>query len=163
MPNSGSEELHPPQHGITVAGNTVYSNNNARTAAISIAQPRIGTGILVAGGDDDVVEHNLVYDHDIVGIGVIPLPEKVINPKDPKSTNFDARRNRVVSNNVSNSAAPPILHSSRRSTIRRTPAATASPTTGSRRRCRRTSNSSCRAAVRLRRPSRPISPASRNC
>ena len=25
-----------------------------------------------------------MYDHDIVGIGVIPLPEKVINPDDPE-------------------------------------------------------------------------------
>jgi plastocyanin len=105
VPNSGTEELKPPQHGITIAGNTVYGNNNAKSAAISIAQLAIGTGILVAGGNDDVVEHNLVYDHDIVGIGVIPLPEKVINPDDPKAINFDARRNRVVANTVSNSRA----------------------------------------------------------
>ncbi|MDQ1509235.1 MAG: hypothetical protein QOG50_1079, partial [Actinomycetota bacterium] len=74
-------------------------------AAISIAQLAIGTGILVAGGNDDVVEHNLVYDHDLVGIGVIPLPEKVINPEDPKAINFDARRNRVLANVVSDSRA----------------------------------------------------------
>jgi plastocyanin len=105
VPNSGTGELNPPQHGITIAGNTVYGNNNAKSAAISIAQLAIGTGILVAGGNDNVVEHNLVYDHDIVGIGVIPLPEKVINPDDPKAINFDARRNRVVANAVSDSRA----------------------------------------------------------
>jgi hypothetical protein len=105
VPNSGTEELKPPQHGITIAGNTVYGNNNAKSAAVSIAQLAIGTGILVAGGNDDVVEHNLVYDHDIVGIGVIPLPEKVINPDDPNAINFDARRNRVVANTVRDSRA----------------------------------------------------------
>ncbi|MDQ1479700.1 MAG: hypothetical protein QOI44_561 [Actinomycetota bacterium] len=105
VPNSGSGELNPPQHGVTIAGNTVYGNNNDKSAAISIAQIAIGTGILVAGGNDNVVEHNLVYDHDIVGIGVIPLPEKVINPDDPKAINFDARRNRVLANAVSDSRA----------------------------------------------------------
>jgi plastocyanin len=104
-PNSGTEEKNYPQHGITIVGNTVYGNNNGKTAAIDIAQLAIGTGILVAGGNDNVVERNLVYDHDIVGIGVIPLPEKVINPNDPKAINFDARRNEVDGNHVSGSRA----------------------------------------------------------
>ena len=105
VPNSGTEEKNPPQHGITIVGNTVYGNNNGKTAAIDIAQLAIGTGILVAGGNDNVVERNLVYDHDLVGIGVIPLPEKVINPDDPKAINFDARRNEVDGNHVSDSRA----------------------------------------------------------
>jgi plastocyanin len=105
VPNSGTEELKYPQRGITVVGNTVYGNNNAKTAAIDIAQLAIGTGILVAGGNNNVVQRNLVYDHDLVGIGVIPLPEKVINPKDPKAINFDSRNNTVQDNTVSNSGA----------------------------------------------------------
>ena len=103
VPNSGTGEENPPQHGITIAGNTVYGNSNAKTAAIGIAQLAIGNGILVAGGNDNVVVRNLVYDHDLVGIGVIPLPEKVVNPDDPKAINFDARRNRVDGNVVSDS------------------------------------------------------------
>jgi hypothetical protein len=90
---------------MTIVGNTVYGNSNAKTAAIDIAQLAIGTGILLAGGNDNVVQRNLVYDHDLVGIGVIPLPEKIINPDDPKAINFDARRNRVEGNDVRNSRA----------------------------------------------------------
>jgi Right handed beta helix region len=105
VPNSGSEEANPPQHGVTIVGNTVYDNNNAKTAAISIAQTAIRSGILVAGGNDDIVERNLVFGQQLVGIGVIPLPEKVINPSDPKSTNFDARGNTVEGNTVSGSGA----------------------------------------------------------
>jgi plastocyanin len=108
VPNSGTEEKLYPQHGVTVAGNTVYGNNNAKTAAIDIAQLAIGTGILVAGGNDNVVERNLVYDHDLVGIGVIPLPERVISPDDPKAINFDARRNRVEDNELHNNRAADI-------------------------------------------------------
>jgi plastocyanin len=105
VPNSGTEETNYPQHGMTIVGNTVYGNNNAKTAAIAIAQLAIGTGVLLAGGNDNVVQRNLVYDHDLVGIGVIPLPEKIINPDDPKAINFDARRNRVEGNDVSDSRA----------------------------------------------------------
>jgi plastocyanin len=105
VPNSGTEELKYPQHGATLVGNKVYDNNNAKTAAIDIAQLAIGTGILVAGGNDNVVDRNLVYDHDLVGIGVIPLPEKIINPKDPKAINFASRNNTVRANSVSTSGA----------------------------------------------------------
>jgi plastocyanin len=105
VPNSGTEETNYPQHGMTIVGNTVYGNSNAKTAAIDIAQLAIGTGILLAGGNDNVVQRNLVYDHDLVGIGVIPLPEKLINTDDPKAINFDARRNRVKGNNVRDSRA----------------------------------------------------------
>ena len=105
VPNSGTEEKNPPQHGATIAGNTVYDNNNAKTAAIDIAQLAIGNGILVAGGNDNVVQRNLVFDHDLVGVAVIPLPEKVINPSDPKAINFDAHRNKVIGNAVSDSRA----------------------------------------------------------
>jgi hypothetical protein len=105
VPNSGTSEKNPPQHGATIVGNTVYGNNNANTAAIDIAQLAIGNGILVAGGNDNVVERNLVYDHDLTGIGVIPLPEKVINPDNPDAINFDARRNKVIGNDVRESRA----------------------------------------------------------
>jgi plastocyanin len=105
VPNSGTEEKNPPQHGATIAGNTVYDNNNAKTAAIDIAQLAIGNGILLAGGNDNVVERNLVFDHSLVGIAAIPLPEKVINPDDAKAVNFDARRNKVIGNDVRASKA----------------------------------------------------------
>ena len=105
VPNSGSGEANPPEHETTIVGNTVYANNNDKTAAIDIAQLAIGTGILIAGGNDNVVERNLVYDHDLVGIGVIPLPEEVIDPTNAKAVNFDARGNRVEGNSVSGSGA----------------------------------------------------------
>jgi len=103
VPNSGSSEKNPPQHGATIVGNTVFDNNNGKTSAIDVAQLAIGNGILVAGGNDNVVERNLVYDHDIAGIAVIPLPEKVINPDNADAINFDARRNHVVANEVRDS------------------------------------------------------------
>ena len=86
-----------------IVGNRVYSNNNIKTPAIDIAVTAEGNGILVAGGNDDVVEHNLVYDQSEYGIGVIPLPEKVLAPSDPKSQNFEPSNNTVRDNDVSGS------------------------------------------------------------
>jgi hypothetical protein len=102
VPNSGTEEKLFPQRDLTIVGNTVYSNNNARTAAIDIATTATGNGILIAGGSNNIIERNLVYHHDIGGIGVVPLPEKILTPK-PDARNFDARHNVVRGNVVSGS------------------------------------------------------------
>jgi plastocyanin len=105
VPNSGSSEKLAPQHGAVVAGNVVHDNNNTKTAAIDIAQTALGNGILLAGGNENVVEHNLVYSHDIVGVGVTPLPEKLLSPDNKNAVNFDAHDNRVVDNVVRDSGA----------------------------------------------------------
>ena len=99
VPNSGSGEANPPERATTIVGNAVYSNSNRATAAIDIAAVATGTGILLAGGDDNLVERNLVYHHDLAGISVVPLPEQVLQPG-PKAQNFDAHRNRVIGNVV---------------------------------------------------------------
>ena len=103
VPNSGSSEANAPQRGMAVTGNTVFNNNNAATSAILVAQIAQGNGILVAGGDDDVVQRNLVYNHDVAGIAVITLPEKLINTDDPKAQNYNAHKNKVTDNVVSDS------------------------------------------------------------
>ncbi|HEY1737786.1 MAG TPA: plastocyanin/azurin family copper-binding protein [Acidimicrobiia bacterium] len=108
VPNSESGEELSPQRDVVIVGNRVYSNNNIKTPAIDIAVTAEGNGILVAGGNDDLVEHNLVYDHSEYGIGVIPLPEKVLSPSDPKSQNFEPSNNTVRDNNVSGSTVADI-------------------------------------------------------
>jgi hypothetical protein len=99
VPNSGSEELNPPERATTIVGNAVYGNHNEQTAAIDIAATATGTGILLAGGDRNLVARNLVYDHPLAGIGVVPLPEQLLSPG-PHAQNFDARQNRVIGNVV---------------------------------------------------------------
>ncbi len=99
VPNSGSEEANPPERSTTIAGNLVDANDNGQTAAIDIATTAMGNGILVAGGNTNVVEHNLVVQHTLTGIGVVPLPEQLISPG-PHARNFDARGNRVIGNVV---------------------------------------------------------------
>jgi len=76
VPNTGSYELCYPERETTIVGNIVHENQNAETPAIDVALLAMGNGILVAGGIGNVVERNLVFDHERTGIGVVPFPEE---------------------------------------------------------------------------------------
>jgi hypothetical protein len=93
VPNTLDSEPYPPQHGAIVVGNLVYDNNNIHSPAIDAAILGENSGILVAGGNTDVVAHNRVYDHDLVGIGVVPIPDKNV-----WLANHNVVRDNVVSN-----------------------------------------------------------------
>jgi len=98
VPNSGTGEELAPQRLTDVVGNHVFDNANDQASGIEIAQIAGGSGILIAGGRRDTVERNLVTGHPNIGIGVIPLPEKIVNPASPTARNFDALNNVVRSN-----------------------------------------------------------------
>lgn len=100
VPNSGTGEKLYPQRETTIIGNSVYGNNNAGTAAIEIAQVAVGNGILIAGGNNNLVERNRVENHTVTGIGIIPLPETVLNPDSATAKDFDSKRNSVLANIV---------------------------------------------------------------
>jgi hypothetical protein len=84
VPNSGSYELCYPERDTTVVGNIVHSNNQPDTPAIDVAILAMGNGILVAGGVNNVIERNLVYDHTKTGIGLVPFLEE--DPNDDLPT-----------------------------------------------------------------------------
>jgi Right handed beta helix region len=71
VPNSGDYELYPPERETTIVGNLVHDNSNGDTPAIESARLATGNGILVFGGVDNVIERNLVQDHEISGIALI--------------------------------------------------------------------------------------------
>jgi hypothetical protein len=102
VPNSGSYEELAPEHSNLIVGNHVYNNGNGRTAAIEIAQIITGNGILLAGGNENVVERNLVTGHADIGIGVVPLPERALQGDNPDAVDFDARDNIVRDNELDN-------------------------------------------------------------
>lgn len=76
VPNTGDGEKLPPQESNVIVGNLVYSNNNPDTPAIDAALLAMGNGILVAGGNKNLIVRNRVWDHDITGIGVVPNADK---------------------------------------------------------------------------------------
>jgi hypothetical protein len=89
VPNSGSYELCYPGRQTTIVGNTVHSNNQPDTPAIDVALLAMSNGILVAGGIDNVIERNLVYDHQRTGIGLVPFPEEDPNDDIPPDDELD--------------------------------------------------------------------------
>ena len=89
VPNSEDGEANPPEHETTVIGNLVYDNNNGQTPSIDAAKLAQGNGILVAGGESNLVTKNLVFKHDIGGIVMVLNPEKHV---------WFAKNNRVVNN-----------------------------------------------------------------
>lgn len=89
VPNAGSYELCYPGRRNTIVGNTVYDNNNNKAPAISDALLAQGNGILLAGSVDNIVERNLVFDHDRTGIANVPYPEADANDVPPPKSEWD--------------------------------------------------------------------------
>lgn len=89
VPNSGSYELCYPERETTIVGNIVHSNNQPDTPAIDVAILAMGNGILVAGGMQNTVARNLVYDHDKTGIGLVPFLEEGASDDVPPQDEWD--------------------------------------------------------------------------
>ena len=89
VPSSGAYELCYPQRKTTIVGNLVHDNNVDDGPAINIATVARGNGILIAGGVGDVVERNRVWNHDSLGIGLVPLPEEDSNDLAPPQSEWD--------------------------------------------------------------------------
>jgi len=89
VPNSGSYELCYPQRKTTIVGNLVYSNNQPDTPAIDVAILAMGNGILSAGGVQNIIERNRVWDHDKTGIGLVPFLEEDANDAIPAKDTWD--------------------------------------------------------------------------
>ena len=91
LPNSLSTEANPPQRQATIRNNIVTNNNNLETPSTGLSGSIVGLGIGLAGGHENVVENNVVTDHDLYGIAIFPLPEG--------DTNIWIPNDNVVQNN----------------------------------------------------------------
>lgn len=89
VPNTGSYELCYPERETTVVGNIVYDNNQPDTPAIGAAIDAMGNGIIVPGGVRNVIERNLVYDHDLGGIVLVPYPEEEASDLPPAEDTWE--------------------------------------------------------------------------
>ncbi|CAN5712605.1 hypothetical protein BH24ACT4_BH24ACT4_14050 [soil metagenome] len=89
VPNSGSYELCYPERETTLVGNIVHDNNNDEADAIADALLAQGNGIIIAGGVDNTVERNLLFNHDRTGIAMVPYPEEDANDVPPDPSEHD--------------------------------------------------------------------------
>jgi len=119
VPNSGSYELCYPERRTTIVGNLVYSNNQPDTPAIDVALLAMGNGILSAGGVENVIERNLVYDHDKSGIGLVPFLEEDPNDNPPPDSELDRPCSETKNDPLPNPAPTgAVLWDSKRSQVR---------------------------------------------
>lgn len=89
VPNSGSYELCYPERQTTIIGNQVYDNNQPDTPAIDVAILAMGNGILTAGGVQNIIERNRVWNHNKTGIGLVPYLEEDPNDSMPEKSAWD--------------------------------------------------------------------------
>ena len=71
VPNT-LDERDPPQESTRIVNNDVFENHNADAPAKPLTYPAFGTGVLLWGGLDNLVENNEIRDHENFGIAVEP-------------------------------------------------------------------------------------------
>ena len=86
VPNSGSYEPCYPGRANTIVGNIVHDNNYLDGPGIDNSLLAQGNGILLAGSINNVVQKNLVYNHDRTGIAAVPFPEEDANDTPPPAS-----------------------------------------------------------------------------
>jgi Right handed beta helix region len=106
VPNSYANEAHPPQARATILRNTVTGSGRARVPIGTPLAGFIGTGIAIAGGNENIVRDNRVTRSERYGIAVFPTAQRIVF--DPGATSdpgpwWRARGNKISGNRVSGS------------------------------------------------------------
>ena len=73
VPNTLDSELNPPGRETTIVGNLVIDNNNYEAPTNRFGLVAKGMGIVVPGRVGDVIEKNLVINHNRYGIVASPM------------------------------------------------------------------------------------------
>lgn len=89
VPNSGSYELCYPGRSNTLVGNIVHDNNQLDGPGIDVSLLAQGNGILIAGSINNIVERNLVFNHDRAGIAAVPFPEEDASDTPPPADELE--------------------------------------------------------------------------
>jgi hypothetical protein len=89
VPNSGSYELCYPGRSNVIVGNIVHDNNYMDGPGIDVSLLAQGNGILLAGSINNIVERNLVFNHDRAGIAAVPFPEEDASDTPPPADELD--------------------------------------------------------------------------
>lgn len=89
VPNTLDSQDYAPQGGTRIVNNVVIHNGDVRATGARITYPAMGGGILIAGGNDNVVEGNWVVGNPTYGIGIMPNIDR----------NFWTAHNNVVRGN----------------------------------------------------------------
>jgi len=76
VPASLDLELNPPQRETVIAANLIVGNSNPSAPAAPLPAIAYGNGVLIAGGVGNVVERNVIADHEQHGVLVTPMYDR---------------------------------------------------------------------------------------
>ena len=76
VPASLDLELKPPQRETTIAANLIVGNSNPSAPTAALPSIAYGNGILIGGGIGNVVERNVITDHEQHGILITPMYDR---------------------------------------------------------------------------------------
>lgn len=100
VPSSADFEELAPNAGTVMVGNYVHDNNNKAVPYSNEAYLiALGSGFVLAGTVDNVVERNLIVDNDRIGVVVLGWIAEIFGGE----TDYPATGNRVVGNAVEGS------------------------------------------------------------
>lgn len=89
VPASLDLELRPPQRETVIAANLIVGNSDRSAPAAPLPALAFGNGVLIGGGIGNIVERNVIADHEQHGILITPMYDR----------NFWAARKNVIRNN----------------------------------------------------------------
>jgi hypothetical protein len=89
VPASLDLELQPPQRETVIAANLVVGNSDRSAPAAPLPALAFGNGVLIGGGLGNIVERNVIADHEQHGILITPMYDR----------NFWPARKNVIRNN----------------------------------------------------------------
>ncbi len=92
VPASLDLELKPPQRETVIAANLVVGNSDRSAPAAALPALAFGNGVLIGGGIGNVVERNIIADHEQHGILITPMYDRNFWP----ATRNIIRDNQVV-------------------------------------------------------------------
>lgn len=72
VPNTLDSQRFPPHGNVTIVGNLVHDNDARDVPVVSGIWPSFGTGVIVAGGHNSLVERNRIVNHGNHGVAVSP-------------------------------------------------------------------------------------------
>lgn len=75
-PNTLDGELLPPLHDVTIVGNLVHDNGRRDAPMLPWQWAAQGHGIAIAGGQSSHVARNLIVNHPLAGVAIIPMLDK---------------------------------------------------------------------------------------
>jgi plastocyanin len=76
VPNTLDSEKLPPVEGVSIVGNLVHDNNNREAPTYNAPWSAFGNGIVIAGGNDNVIARNRIVNHETNGVLVTPNLDK---------------------------------------------------------------------------------------